>query len=320
VISAAVLEIFTPYRMIPLGDIQQMANAAYSPNPPEQIGKFTLFEQTATLKFYYSGKYIVVCIRGTKPSDQRDLAADALAGIGRLRDSARWKADLATVEEVQRDFPRSHFYYIGVGHSLGGALLDLFLRGGYIRSGISYNAFPEPHELKGNPYHRRIYSDEDPIYKYLARVIPGIEVRKSNDPIWKRLLKFSPPYAIWNALQKHTLDTFRGGAAAFETSKKYLGLVKKKAKAEGYNPKDIAFSDDDEHKFQIRDPEGRIVRFGRKGYGDFIIWTHLEKAGEATVGTAEMKRDVFWKSHTKIKGDWKKNDYSPNWLSLRILW
>jgi len=311
---------FTPFRMIPIGDIQQMASAAYSPNPPDQIGTFTLFHHTDTLKFYYSGRYIVIAIRGTRPSDSRDLAADALAGVGRLRDSERWGRDKATVEEIQREFPRSQFHYIGVGHSLGGALLDLLLRGGYIRDGVSYNAFPEPHELKGNPLHRRIYNAEDPIYKLLARVIPGIEVRRSNDPWWKRLLKFSPPYAVWNALQKHTLDTFQGGAMTFETSKEYLALVKKKAKAEGYDPKAIAFSDDDEHKFQIRAPDGKVSRFGRKGYGDFIIWTHLEKTGEAVAGTAEKKRNVFWKSHTKIKGDWKSNDYSPNWLSLRILW
>ena len=297
-----------------------MASAAYDSNPPERIGAFTLFDETETLKFYYSGKYIVIAIRGTKPTDSRDLAADAMAGVGRLRDSERWKRDSAKVEEIQQEFPKSRFHYIGVGHSLGGALLDLFLRGGYIRDGVSYNAFPEPHELKGNRLHRRIYSEDDPIYKLLARVIPGIEVRRSKDPLWKRLLKFSPPFAVWNALQKHTLGTFQGGAAAYETSKEYLRLVKKKAKAEGYNPKAIAFSDDDVHKFQILDPEGKVVRFGRKGYGDFAIWTHLEKTGEAAAGTAEKKRNVFWKSHTKIKGDWKKNDYSPNWLSLRILW
>lgn len=305
---------------IPMSNIHQMAEAAYAVDPPDKIGEFTLFHETPTLKFYYRGHQIVVAIRGTNPKDPRDLAADAAAGVGKLRDSERFHRDLATMKEIQSEFPKRQFQYIGIGHSLGGALLDLFLRAGYISSGVSYNAFAEPHELRGNPLHRRIYSAEDPIYKYYARVIPGIEVRPANDSWWKNLLKFSPPFAVYNALKKHTLETFTGGAVAFERSAEYLKLVKKKAKAEGYDPKDLTFSDDKLHKFQITDPEGKIVRFGRRGYGDFTIWTHLEKTGEAEAGTAEKKKNVFWKSHTKIKGDWKENDYSPNWLSLRILW
>jgi hypothetical protein len=39
-----------------------------------------------------------------------------------------------------------------------------------------------------------------------------------------------------------------------------------------------------------------------------------------TKGYANKKRNTFQKSHSKIKGDWKKNDYSPNNLALRLLW
>lgn len=60
--------------------------------------------------------------------------------------------------------------------------------------------------------------------------------------------------------------------------------------------------------------------FGRIGYGDFLIWSALERRGSVEDGTADKKRERFWKSHSKIKGDWKKDDFSPNNLALRILW
>ena len=54
--------------------------------------------------------------------------------------------------------------------------------------------------------------------------------------------------------------------------------------------------------------------FGRIGYGDFILWSMMDK------DEAEKRRERFWARASKIKGDWKKDDYSPNNLALRILW
>jgi hypothetical protein len=82
----------------------------------------------------------------------------------------------------------------------------------------------------------------------------------------------------------------------------------------------IDFSDNKTHKLQIRTPEGRLRRFGRVGYNDFHIWSHLERNKEVVSGTAAAKRDRFWKSHTKIRGNWKSDKYSPNMLALKVLW
>jgi hypothetical protein len=46
----------------------------------------------------------------------------------------------------------------------------------------------------------------------------------------------------------------------------------------------------------------------------------LEKKEKAPKGTADKKRATFQKSHSAIKGDWKKNPYSPNNLAIQILW
>jgi hypothetical protein len=98
----------------------------------------------------------------------------------------------------------------------------------------------------------------------------------------------------------------------------YLRSVGRKAKEHGYPPFQLAT--DGKHKLEIRTPQGRLVRFGRLGYGDYILYTSLEAQGKSPKGFAEQKRSGFQNSHTKIKGNWKSNDYSPNNLALRILW
>ena len=193
--------------------MQQLAAAAYEKNPPAEVGGFKLLEATPTLKFYSAGRLIIVAVRGT--DDARDVAAWHLVAFGHLDNSPRYQEDLQTLIDFQKEYPRSEYSYIGVGHSLGGAIIDRFLRMGLLQNALSYNAAPEPQELKGNPLHRRIYHEDDPLYKIAGRFIPGIEVRKSKDPFWLRYLRKFVPLGIanaYNAITKHKLPTFQGGA------------------------------------------------------------------------------------------------------------
>lgn len=100
----------------------------------------------------------------------------------------------------------------------------------------------------------------------------------------------------------------------------YLQQVRDVAEEKGYSPDDIMFSDDNEHKLMIATPDDKIIRFGRVGYGDYIIWSKLESNGEVRKGYADMKRRVFTKSHSAIKGNWKSDKFSPNNLALKLLW
>ena len=100
----------------------------------------------------------------------------------------------------------------------------------------------------------------------------------------------------------------------------YLRTVKAAATKFGYDPAALRFATDGKHKLELRTPAGLAVKFGRLGYGDYILWKDLEARGKTPTGQAERKRQVFHKSHEKIKGNWRKNDYSPNNLALRILW
>lgn len=100
--------------------------------------------------------------------------------------------------------------------------------------------------------------------------------------------------------------------------KKYLSEINRKAKLYGVSAP--RFSLDKTHKLEVIDPTGKTVRFGRVGYGDFLIYSFLEKSGHIPSGYSQMKRDVFQKSHSAIKGKWRSNKYSPNNLALHLLW
>lgn len=100
----------------------------------------------------------------------------------------------------------------------------------------------------------------------------------------------------------------------------YLKKARTAARRNGYDASALTFSDNKDHKLQMTTPDGSIVRFGRVGYNDFHLWSYLEKNKRSPKGLAKQKRDVFQKSHSNLKGNWEKNDYSPNWLALRVLW
>ena len=310
--------------------LQQMAQSAYSGKTKLQIGPFSLIHSTPTLKFYLDNKLIVVAIRGTQ--DNADLQADAFAIAGKLGDSDRYKKDLETLKLVQSKLKRPEYRYIAVAHSLGGAILDRFLRANLIQNGLSYNPLPEPQELRGNPLHKRIYNNNDPIYKVVGHLIPNVEVRNASEPFWKYWLRFALPFNIGNLFEmynSHKIRSFKGGKKILFSSRLeqmgidpqiYLDEIKRKMKEYGYDPNSVSFADNGIHKLEIVTPQDRIVRFGRAKYNDFLIWSHLEENKKVPLGSAKVKQNRFLKSHSAMKGDWKKNDYSPNWLSMRLLW
>ena len=92
---------------------------------------------------------------------------------------------------------------------------------------------------------------------------------------------------------------------------KYIAMAKEFAKRAGYKDWDsLRRADDGEHKLELRG-----VKFGRKGYGDFIKYSLDEGVDEA-----RKHRDAYLSRATKIKGDWAKDMYSPNSLAIKILW
>jgi len=61
-------------------------------------------------------------------------------------------------------------------------------------------------------------------------------------------------------------------------------------------------------KYMVKTPDDKWVHFGALGYEDF------------TKHKDQKRRDNYLKRATNIKGNWKQNKYSPNNLSINILW
>jgi hypothetical protein len=100
----------------------------------------------------------------------------------------------------------------------------------------------------------------------------------------------------------------------------YLKEAQERAKEAGLPYKLLGFADDGDHKLSIPNAEGQMRKFGKVGYRDSLIWSHLEKAQKVPKGTADAKKKTFQRSHSAIKGDWKADPFSPNNLALKILW
>jgi hypothetical protein len=101
--------------------------------------------------------------------------------------------------------------------------------------------------------------------------------------------------------------------------KDYLIVAKNLARKNDYKPDLLNFSEDSKHKLAYESPEG-LRNFGARGYGDYIIWSYLEKKGTAPKGTSEKKRKDFINSHNTMTEKYKLGKFSANTLALKILW
>lgn len=308
-----------------------MAKASYDDAPMRNINGWSLIDSRPTLKFYRKGNEIVIAVRGTNPTDGDDLKADGLIAIGGLPSSARFQKDLRIIKEFQNKYPISQYSYSGVGHSLGGAIVDELIKQKLIRDGWTYNPAVNIGDFKKAIPNHRVYMDADPLYKMMGKHTKNPEVRKYKpkkgfiSSLVSKIPKVGDAYV---GLDAHKLDNFQGGIhSKFKkqladmglSEEQYLRHAKELAKRRGYDNTKIFFADDGVHKLTYKDDK-RISHFGRVGYGDFIIWSWKEKKGEVPKGYAKKKQDTFWKSHSQIKGDWKQDPLSPNNLALKVLW
>lgn len=75
-----------------------------------------------------------------------------------------------------------------------------------------------------------------------------------------------------------------------------------------YKSDDIYISDKFPKKYYIITPEGKKVYFGDIRYEDYT--KHMD----------EDRRERYLSRALNIKGDWRKNIYSPNFLAIVLLW
>ena len=174
---------------------KRVAEEAYKSDPAKEVDGFTLIASSPTLKFYAKGSDVLVGIRGTQ--DFADAKADAAITIGALDNTQRFKTDLAFMEKVKSENPDKVFY--GAAHSLGGAILDLFISRGLIQSGKSINAALQLG--KEETANERIYNSGDALYKLsrpFLKQSPLVETKKPST-----MGRF---FGLYNLLEQHRIS------------------------------------------------------------------------------------------------------------------
>lgn len=180
-----------------LKTLYQMANASYKPQEEIVSDKWIMVQQDDYLAVYKNNETqtIIVAIRGTDPKDTGDIAADIGIALGTLTSSPRYQRDLQTITNLQKTYKPEEWWYAGVGHSLGGALLDEFIKLGLLKEGVSFNPAVSKADYNSPTTNRRIYLSSDPLYNLMGRFTSNHEVRESNK----------------GPLASHELNNFVGG-------------------------------------------------------------------------------------------------------------
>jgi len=98
-------------------------------------------------------------------------------------------------------------------------------------------------------------------------------------------------------MSKKSIRLYSNPTEVYRRASKYLGKTAK-----------ISLSTKKEKKYMVITPDGKTVHFGQMGYEDYT--KHKNKT----------RRKKYLKRSSKIRGNWKKNKYSPNNLAIHLLW
>jgi hypothetical protein len=184
-------------------------NSYVSPQTPEKmipIGTFKVALKTPTLTIYSDNFFdsFVVAIRGT--ADYTDFMAWLPTATSAITMTDRWQKDYNTLSQFQKQFPRNKYKYYGVGHSLGGAILDQFIKRDMIDAGRSYNPAINTGDIPNSDLaekNARIYASGDPLYNLEGRMDHPTEVRQSPATDWiNSLLRIKEQHSLLNPLFK----------------------------------------------------------------------------------------------------------------------
>lgn len=185
---------------------------SYNPSAAKEVSGWNLVAESPTIKIYNKDSDMVVSIRGTQ--DAEDVKADALIAVNSLQTSSRFKKDLAFLDSFIKSNPAT---YYGVGHSLGGAILDLFLRNGMIKEGQSYNPAVQPRDFRATLPNSRIFTEGDPLYALVKTFLyQKPEVLKEKSSIFRKLARLTSIGATNEYLKSHSLSQFKGKSRAYQ--------------------------------------------------------------------------------------------------------
>lgn len=194
--------------------LYEMNRNAYA-NKCVSVGDWECVSGTKLVQFYKKANNIIIAVRGT--ASVSDLMADIRITFQNVQGSARFKEDVQAIQAFQQQYPQSQYNYYFTGHSLGGALIDEFLKMGLGISAISFNPAVQK-EFYSSANHHRIYNTQDPLYDLMGKHVPSAEVRDYKGPeqsTFDKILSYVPVIGdASKALKGHSLDNYIGGKMA----------------------------------------------------------------------------------------------------------
>jgi hypothetical protein len=205
-------------------ELLEIAKESYKKGAMKKIGDAELVKETDTLKFYKKDNEIIIGVRGTK--DFSDAVTSLSLGAESkavLRATPRLRNDITEIKEFQKQYPPSTYHYSGVGHSLGGALIDELIDQNLISEGRSYNPAVHRADLyKPTDKNRRVYNEGDPLYalgSLVGQTKYNTDVRESK-PLSSHASPPTLPEAYSEMLRQHSIanPALRGGAAEGSSS------------------------------------------------------------------------------------------------------
>ena len=211
--------------------LSQIARMAYKSGSDllPNIDGWELFHQTPSLKFYRKDGDVIVSVRGSQTlSDWTNSNTKLFSN--KVREGKRYKEDRATLEEMRPFAPVMY----GVGHSLGGALVDEFIKDGLFEEGVSFNPAVQPENWNNEELakkHVRVYYEGDPVYEVMGKYTTGAQLVKARPDDW--IVQYAVQFpdvrkvlpAAKEALQGRIPDVQKVVEAGKEVAKTRLGVL-----------------------------------------------------------------------------------------------
>ena len=273
-----------------------LVKTSYQPTPPPQLEGFQLVVNTPTVDAFVdeATKSVMLTLRGTVPTDKKDLFADANIPLNRLSKTDRYLQDKMLVQQILQRYPPDQYEIYLTGHSLGGAIVNQLKRDfPMLKDAQTFNAAFQPYDLlrQQSGQIKRKYVSTDPLYKLGGRLFQNITVV----PPKSKALPLGTIGKLYDTYQGHALSNFEGSGRAVGGMGNRFERI---ARAYKLHPQQVKLLEDADAEFRAFGGAGLMdaalnqlaeqlqTKNRKKGQGDFD-WAQYDrtfKGGRAVGG------------------------------------
>ncbi len=212
-----------PNDMPSLETLARMVKSTYTGSKETVISGYKILLENKQMILYLkdNSNLVIVAIRGTKFSSVKDVFADISIIHNGLHKSQRYKDDRDTLMNFQQKHSNNKYKYYAVGHSLSGAIIDIFIENGLISNSVSFNPAVEKADLAKLNNNHRVYLSCDPLYNILGKYITNgnIRVLPMKKPISKAMRICHSLDTIIGILKQEELDNSVKSSTPVESPK-----------------------------------------------------------------------------------------------------